>query len=104
MHVECMRREEWWWSKIINNICVTSDHEIQDTLVFVYLDIHLAICQKFEVHQFYAIYFHLECILLILRNTSVVQAEVLEFAYTSANSIQSPTSETWIVSALVTHL
>ena len=42
--------------------------------------------------------------LLILLNTSfVVQAEVLKFAYTSANSIQSLTSETQIVSALATN-
>ena len=52
MHVECMRRGEWWWSKIVNNIRATRDHEIQDTLVFVYLDIHLAICQNSKYTNF----------------------------------------------------
>jgi len=51
MHVECLRRGEWW-SKIINNIHTMRGHEIQDVLVFVYLDIHFAICQNSKYTNF----------------------------------------------------
>ena len=50
-NLQHMRRGEWW-SKIVNNIRATRDHEIQDTLVFVYLDIHLAICQNLKYTNF----------------------------------------------------
>ena len=91
MHVECIRQGEWW-SKIVNNICVTRDYEIQDMLVFVYLDIHLTICQNPNL-----------CNLILQHTSFVIQAEVLKFAYTSANLVWSLTSETQTVSAHATN-
>ena len=63
--------------------------EIQDALAFMYQNIHLAILKNSKYTNFMqSKYVHLECMLLILRNTSfVVWAEVSKFAYTSLTPV-----------------
>ena len=51
-HVECMRREGWGSSKVVNNIRAMHDRKIRDALAFVYLDIHLTVCQNSKYTNF----------------------------------------------------